>query len=107
MNKLVCVCLEEILAYSSNMDEYAENLRTVLQMPRDKAAFANMRKCTVARTEFEYLGHIIGAVAKKVDPRKPAALRHWQIPVTLTLVCLPGIDNLFPLVHQEPFPQAP
>ena len=39
MNKLVFVCLEEILVYSSNMDEYAENLRTVLQMPRDKAAF--------------------------------------------------------------------
>jgi len=62
------------------MDEHLQHLRTVLQLLRDNHLYAKMSKCTFARTELEFLGHILSGDGLRVDPKKTSAVADWPVP---------------------------
>jgi hypothetical protein len=83
LNKFVLVYLDDILIYSRTAEEHCSHLRQVLEVLREHRLYANLRKCTFAKPELSYLGHIITAEGIKVDPRKTAAVVKWPRPTSL------------------------
>lgn len=84
LNKFVLVYLDDILIYSKTEEEHCEHLRKVLGLLREHRLYANLRKCTFARPELAYLGHIVSAEGIKVDPHKTAAITNWATPSSLS-----------------------
>ena len=74
LGKFCFVYLDDILIFGQNMTEHVEHLRTVLQLLRDHHLYAKLSKCTFARTDLEFLGHILSAAGLRVDPKKTSAV---------------------------------
>ena len=79
LGRFVLVYLNDILIFQS-MDDHLHHLRTVLQSLRDNHLYAKMSNCNVARTELEFLGHILSGNGLRVDPRKTSAVANWPVP---------------------------
>ena len=73
------VYLNDILIFSQNKAEHLEHLRTVLQSLRDNHLYAKMFMCIFARTELEFLGHILSGDGLRVDPKKTSAVADWPV----------------------------
>jgi hypothetical protein len=52
----------------------------VLQVLRGHKLYAKISKCIFYQKNIHYLGHIISATRKKVDPEKIEAIRGWPMP---------------------------
>jgi hypothetical protein len=83
LNKFVLVYLDDILIYSRTPEEHCLHLRQVLEVLREHRLYANLRKCSFAKPELSYLGHVITAEGIKVDPRKTTAVTNWPRPTSL------------------------
>jgi hypothetical protein len=83
LNKFVLVYLDDILIYSRTPEEHCLHLRQVLEVLREHRLYANLRKCSFAKPEQSYLGHVITAEGIKVDPRKTTAVTNWPRPTSL------------------------
>ncbi len=96
IGKFVLVYLDDILIFSQNMAEHIEHLKVVLQLLRDNHLYAKMSKCTFARSELEFLGHILSKDGLRVDPRKTSAVADWPIPQDISQVrSFLGMANYF------------
>ncbi len=96
LGKFVLVYLDDILIFSQNMDEHLQHLRTVLQLLRDNHLYAKMSKCVFARTELEFLGHILSGDGLRVDPKKTSAVADWPVPRDISqLRSFLGMANYF------------
>jgi hypothetical protein len=74
LRKFVIVFMDDILVYSSYLDQHAHHLREVLQVLGAHKFFVNLSKCVFAQGELEYLGHIISGAGVATDPRKTQAM---------------------------------
>ena len=74
LDQFVVVFIDDILVYSRNIEEHAGQLRTVLQVLRDRELYAKFSKCEFWMPEVAFLGHIVSAEGIKVDPAKIEAL---------------------------------
>jgi hypothetical protein len=74
LRKFVIVFMDDILVYSSYLDQHAHHLREVLQVLRAHKFFVNLSKCVFGQGELEYLGHIISGAGVATDPRKTQAM---------------------------------
>ena len=78
------------------MDDHLQHLRTVLQLLRDNHLYAKMSKCIFARTELEFLGHILSGDGLQVDPKKTSAVADWPVPRDISqLRSFLGMANYF------------
>lgn len=69
--------------YSLTLDSHWEHLREVLKIMKDHQLLAKLSKCSFAKTEVEYLGHIISEKGLQTDPAKLAAVASWPKPVNI------------------------
>ncbi|XP_073153503.1 uncharacterized protein [Henckelia pumila] len=60
--------------------EHAINLRTVLQILKEKQLFAKFSKCEFWLKKIEFLGHVVLKEGVEVDPAKVEAVRDWLVP---------------------------
>jgi hypothetical protein len=49
--------------------------------------FLKQSKCAFGTLEVEYLGHIVGKVDVRVDPKNIEAMQDWNHPKTLKILC--------------------
>ena len=77
------IFIDDILVYSSTLEEHTRNLRHVLQTLRENHLYAKLSKCEFAKQEMEFLGHIVTPNGLKVDPKKVEAITNWPTPKTV------------------------
>ncbi|WVZ51461.1 hypothetical protein U9M48_002607 [Paspalum notatum var. saurae] len=84
LRKFVMVFMDDILVYSSTLEEHVEHLRAVLSQLRNHQFFLKPSKCSFACSHIEYLGHIISQEGVATDPFKTAAMQDWPVPASAT-----------------------
>lgn len=83
LRKFVLVFFDDILIYSSNMDDHINHLRLVLRKLLEHQLYANYKKCEFAKERVAYLGHVVSGSEVSVDMEKIKAMTEWQVPRNL------------------------
>jgi hypothetical protein len=68
------VFIDDILVYSSNCQNYLEQLKLVFEALRHHHFYLKLKKCAFSRRELIYLGHIISVEGVALDPQKTTAM---------------------------------
>lgn len=82
--KFVMVFLDDILIYSPSLESHVSHLREVLAKLREHQLYMKAINCCFAKTQLEYLGHIISDKGVATDPEKTLAMVNWPVPQTIT-----------------------
>lgn len=84
VRKCVLIFMDDILVYSSSLDDHVTHLRAVLTILQEQKFYAKLSKCTFAKAQLDYLGHIISAQGVATDPSKTEAMLNWPTPTSFT-----------------------
>nr|XP_025669740.1 uncharacterized protein LOC112769436 [Arachis hypogaea] len=80
LDRFVVVYLDDIVVYSNTLEEYVEHLRTVFKILRENNLYVKKEKCSFARDEVHFLGHIIKGGTLCMDQGKVKAIKEWEPP---------------------------
>ena len=83
LHQFVVIFIDDILVYSTNLEENTRHLRHALQTLQENQLYAKLSKCEFAKQEMEFLGHIVTPTRLKVDPKKVEAIKNWPTPKTV------------------------
>jgi len=83
LDDFVVVYIDDILIYSSSMEEHAEHLRKVFQRLRENKLYAKLEKCEFGVTEVDFLGHRITQDGLVMDDHKVKAILDWDPPTSV------------------------
>lgn len=81
-NNICLVYLDDIIVYSTSLQEHMDNLEKVLQRLRESNFKIQMDKSEFLKLETAYLGHIISRDGIKPNPDKISAIQKYPIPKT-------------------------
>lgn len=84
IRKYVIVFLDDILVFSTDLQEHEEHLRLVLSTLREHGLFAKASMCSFAQSSIDYLGHVISKDGVATDAEKTSAMHAWPVPTTPT-----------------------
>ena len=84
LRKFVLVFLDDILIYSKSLEDHQHHLQQVLETLRKHQLYLKESKCTFAKPNLEYLGHVISAQGATTAPDKIKAMLHWPVTATMT-----------------------
>ena len=80
LDDFVIVFLDDILVYSSSVEEHRKHLRQVLELLRQHRLYGKMSKCDFFKEEISFLGHVVSAQGIKMEPGKLDAIMKWPEP---------------------------
>jgi hypothetical protein len=80
LDDFVVVYIDDILIYSSSLEEHEEHLCKVFQRLRENKLYAKLEKCEFGVTEVDFLGHRITQEGLKMDDHKVKAILDWEPP---------------------------
>ncbi|KAL5701100.1 hypothetical protein ACHQM5_026475 [Ranunculus cassubicifolius] len=83
MRKSVLVFFNDILIFSPSLQAHILHLRETFTILKNNQLKVNQQKCQFARSELEYLGHVISASGISADPMKISAIQSWPQPSTV------------------------
>lgn len=83
LQKFVLIFFDDILVYSSSLQEHVEHLKLVFDKLQAYKLFVKRSKCAFAQPQIEYLGHIISSDGVSADKRKIQAMLEWPVPKTV------------------------
>ena len=83
LRKFVLVFFDDILMYSSSIEQHVSHLQMVLTMLLDNQLYAKQSKYVFGCEEVEYLGHLILGQGVRIDPKKTDAMQNWPIPTSV------------------------
>jgi hypothetical protein len=84
LRKFVLVFLDDILVYSPSLEAHVSHLKLVLSKLREHKLFMKRSKCSFAKTQLDYMGHIISDQGVSTDPSKTEAMVLWPTPSIVT-----------------------
>ena len=76
----VIIYLDDILIYSSTLEEHLSHLQIVLDLLRKHKLFAKMSKCEFCRPSVDYLGHVLSDIGITVEATKVETIKDWPVP---------------------------
>eukprot|EP00253_Pinus_taeda_P014721 PITA_14721 len=79
-HQFVIVFIDDILVYSKNEEDHAENLAIVLRLLREHQLYAQLYKFSFFQTDVHYLGHVLSKEGIAVDLEKIRAIMEWVAP---------------------------
>ncbi|GKE51579.1 reverse transcriptase domain-containing protein, partial [Tanacetum coccineum] len=79
----VIVNFDDILIYSSNLEQHLFHLRQIFSILRDQKLYANGKRCHFLVTEVTFLGYIVTGNGIKIDPAKVDEIISWPTPSTI------------------------
>ncbi|TFY76683.1 hypothetical protein EWM64_g7327, partial [Hericium alpestre] len=86
LDKFVMVYLDDVIIYSPDIRTHVQHVYRVLERLHLHGLVLNETKCSWAKEELLYLGHIITAQGIKPNPDKVKAILTWPTPTTITQV---------------------
>ncbi|KAF8047244.1 hypothetical protein N665_3134s0001 [Sinapis alba] len=81
--KFVVVYFDDILIYSTSLEDHLEHLEKVLETLRQEHLYANLKKCTFCTDQLVFLGFVVSSQGLKVDEEKIKAVQDWPTPTTI------------------------
>ncbi|GJT56335.1 RNA-directed DNA polymerase [Tanacetum coccineum] len=79
----IVVYFDDILIYSSSLEQHLSHLRQIFSVLRARKLYANGKKCHFFVTEVTFLGYIVTGSGIKIDPTKFEAIISWTTPSTI------------------------
>lgn len=84
LQRKVCfVYMDDIIIFSTSLQEHMENLRLVFEKLRQARFKIQLDKSEFLRKEVEFLGHVITPEGIKPNPKKILAIQNFPIPKTV------------------------
>ncbi len=81
LDDFVVVYIDDILIYSSSLEEHAKHLCKVFQRLRENKSYAKLEKCEFGVTEVDFLGQLrITQEGLMMDDHKVKAILDWEPP---------------------------
>ena len=74
------VLVDDILIYAPNKEEHDKILEKVLERCRERNVKLNKDKCTFAKSEVKYMGHLISKDGLKTDTQKVESIQQMERP---------------------------
>lgn len=84
LRRCVLVFFDDILVYSADIDEHAKHLGMVFNVLKDNQLFANKKKCVIAHSQIQYLGHMISKRGVEADEDKIKKMINWPPPTNIS-----------------------
>lgn len=82
IRNFVLVFIDDILVYSQDFEQHLQHLQIVFDILRQQQLFAKLSKCSFAKKELEYPGHIISDRGVATDVEKTRVMLEWPVPHT-------------------------
>jgi len=76
----VVIYLDDILIFSTNLDDHCMLVAQVLQKLRLNKLYLKPEKCEFERETVDYLGMVIGGGEVRMEEKKVEAIREWLAP---------------------------
>ena len=81
------VYLDDIVVYSSSLEEHVEHVRIVLEILAREKLFLSKGKLHFLCKEMKILGCIIDDDGIRMDPDKVDQVLNWKVPTNRDLLC--------------------
>ena len=81
--KTVLIYLDDIIVFSSTLDDHFEKLREIFQLLQSAGLKLKPDKCDLLKKEVLFLGHIVGANGISPNTKLLAAVKEWKEPTTV------------------------
>ncbi|XP_061360228.1 uncharacterized protein LOC133304232 [Gastrolobium bilobum] len=86
LRRFVVIFFDDILVYSSCLQEHLGHLQQVLSTLQTHCFFAKLSKCLFGQSSLQFLGHTISGEGVQLDPSKIQAIINWPTPMSATQV---------------------
>lgn len=82
VNKICIVYLDDILIFSTSLDEHLDNLKKIFKRLREAELKIQIDKCSFLQNQTEFLGHVLTPKGVKPNPRKVEIIQNLKLPNT-------------------------
>ncbi|KAK3557192.1 hypothetical protein QTP70_024679 [Hemibagrus guttatus] len=83
LGKGVIAYIDDILVYSTSMEEHVRHVREVLTRLQRHHLYVKLEKCEFHRTTVTFLGYVISRQGVEMDAFKVRAVTEWPAPATV------------------------
>ncbi|KAG1925390.1 retrotransposable element [Pimephales promelas] len=80
IDQFIYVYLDDILIFSSSLQEHVQHVRRVLQRLLENGLFVKAEKCVFHAQSVPFLGYIVSSEGMRMDPEKIKAVVDWPSP---------------------------
>ncbi|KAJ7974912.1 Retrotransposon protein, putative, Ty3-gypsy subclass [Quillaja saponaria] len=96
LDKFVVVYLDDIVIYSSTLEDHKQHLQLVFNRLRENQLFVKKEKCSFTQKRIKFLGHIIEEGRVRMDLGKVKDIQEWKTLTSVTeLRSFLGLANYY------------
>ena len=84
IDNFIVIYLDDLLIFSSTMEEHLEYLKKVVLRLKEKCLYASTKKCSCLQEEVEFLGLRVGRDGIHIGRGRVEAIEEWRKPTSAT-----------------------
>ncbi len=102
VDQFIYVYLDDILIFSSSLQEHVQHVRRVLQRLLENGLFVKAEKCAFHAQSVPFLGFIVSPEGVRMDPDRVKAVVNWPTPDSRkALLRFLGFANFLPAFYSQ------